>query len=127
MEFRSTVGWAFILFGTFFLTSLAYLWPQIYSPQVFNSRLSYHSVLDIEDYWTCNKDYKNFVVDEPHVDEVMYQVFIFNISNAADVIQKGYKPLVNEIGPFAYTKRSYKYEVYFDPNDDTKVQFKEYN
>ena len=126
MELRSTVGWAFIVFGTFFIVSLAYMWPQLYSPQVFDARMAYHTVMDIEDYWTCGKDYNNFVIDEPPIDEAMFQFFIFNISNAPDVIQKGYKPKVNEVGPYAYQKLSYKYEIYFDPDDATRVQFKEY-
>ena len=61
MEFRSTVGWAFIVFGSFFVLSLSYMWPQLYSPQVFDARMAYHTVMDIEDYWTCGKDYNNFV------------------------------------------------------------------
>ena len=127
MEVRSTIGWAFILFGTFFLVSLAYMWPQVYSPEVFNSRMSYHLILDIEDYWTCDKDYQNFVTDEPSIEESMFQVYIFNISNAADVIQKGYKPAVNEIGPYAYQKKTYKYEIFFDELDSTRVKFKEFS
>ncbi len=127
MEFRSTVGWAFIVFGTFFAASLAYLWPQMYTPGVFNSRMSYHLVLDIEDFWTCNKDFKNFVIDEPPLDEAIFQVFIFNITNAASVIQEGYKPNVNEVGPYAYQKKIYKYDIYFAEEDQTRVQFKEYS
>ena len=103
MELRSTIGWAFIMFGTFFLVALAYMWPQIYNPQVFNARMAYHTIMDIEDYWTCSKDYNNFVIDEPTVDEALFTVFIFNISNAADVIQKGYKPNVNEVGQLMST------------------------
>jgi len=127
MELRSTIGWAFILFGAFFLISLAYMWPQVYSPEVFNSRMSYHLVLDIEDYWTCDKDYQRFVIDEPSVEENMFQIYIFNISNAANVIQQGYKPTVNEIGPYAYQKKTYKYEIFFDEKDSTRVKFKEFS
>ena len=126
METRSTIGSALILFGATFLLALSYLWPQIYNPSVFDSRLAYHLIMDIEDYWTCNKDYQNFVIDEPAVNEAMLQIFMFNVSNAPQVIQQGYKPYINEVGPYAYRKKTYKYDIYFDPKDTTKVSFKEY-
>jgi hypothetical protein len=125
-ETRSTVGSALILFGITFTCSLSYLWPQIYNPAVFNSRMSYHLIMDIEDMWTCNTDYNNFVVDEPTAEEAMTQFYIFNVSNAPEVIQRGYKPYVTEVGPYAYLKKSYKYEVIFDHEDFTKLTFKEY-
>lgn len=125
-ETRNVVGWALILFGFTFTMCLSYLWPQIYNPSVFNSRLSYHLIMDIEDFWSCNLDYHNFVIDEPTTEQAMVQFFVFNVSNAPEVVQRGYKPYITEIGPYAYTKRTYKYEVLFNHIDPTLVSFKEY-
>ena len=125
-ETRNVIGWGLILFGLTFTICLSYLWPQIYNPAVFDSRLSYHLIMDIEDFWSCNLDYHNFVIDEPSTEQHMVQFFIFNVSNAPEVVQRGYKPYITEIGPYAYTKRSYKYEVLFDHLDPTQVSFKEY-
>lgn len=125
-ETNATIGAALILFGCTFMISMSALWPQMYAPLLFDSRLSYHLVMDIEDLWTCNKDFQNFVVDEPPTDVALTQFFVFNITNAPDVIQRGYKPYVTEIGPYAYQKLSYKYEIFFNSNDTTKVEFKEF-
>ena len=126
-ETRNTIGCGLILFGITFAASLSYLWPQMYNPAVFDSRLSYHLIMDIEDMWTCNTDYNNFVVDEPTAEEHMTQFYVFNVSNAPEVIQRGYKPYVTEVGPYAYLKKSYKYEVIFDHEDFSKLTFKRHH
>ena len=123
---RSVFAAGLMLFGAVMLTTLGFLWPQKLSAEIFNSRLAYHIILDIEDLWTCDKDYTRFLVDEPTVEEAVITFYLFNISNADDIIQRGYKPKISEVGPYSYRKKTYKYDVFFDPVDSLYVTFKEY-
>ena len=56
-ESRTVLSFAVIIAGLIAFICLCFVWPQSYSFLVFNSRLAYHLVLDIEDYYSCNKDY----------------------------------------------------------------------
>ena len=107
---------------------LLVLYPFMFFGQIFNSRLSFHLSVDIEDYKTCDKDYEKFIVDEPRKNIALHKFYIWNVTNPADVMQKGYKPLMVEAGPYAYEKKTYKYDVSFDTNSSsTTVSFKEYS
>lgn len=125
-ETKTTVAIALMIFGLCFLASFVCLWPQKFSADVFNSRLLYHTIIDIEDYFTCSPDYQKFVIYEPSQEEKLISIFMFNVTNAADTIQQGYKPHVVETGPYGYLKYTYKYDVSFDTSDSLNVTFKEY-
>lgn len=86
-ETRTVFAMACILFGTSFMIPLLGLWPQVFSAEVFNTRLAYHSIIDAEDYWTCDKDIKDFLIDEPTTDEALYSMYIFNVSLPNEVYQ----------------------------------------
>ena len=86
-ETRSNIAIALILGGIAFGFSLMYVWAEDFSPKVFNSRLVYHLMIDVEDYWTCNKDFTNFVIHEPPLEDALYSMFVFSVSNAAGVLQ----------------------------------------
>ena len=122
----STVGAALIVVGFAFLTALCVFYPQKYLRDVFDARLSYHLVMDKDDYLTCGKDYRNFIYDEPNREEALVSFYVFNVTNPSDVVTRGYKPIIRQLGPYAFQKSTYKYNVTFDPNDDTKMSFKEY-
>ena len=107
---------------------LIFLFPQIFSPAIFNSRLSYHLILDVEDYLTCSKDYHTFIIDEPDPNVNLLKFYVFNITNAADCLDRGNQPIVDETGPYGYRKKTYKYDVSFDTNTSSStVSFKEYH
>ena len=75
-----------MLIGVIITLCLGVLWPQHYSPTIFNSRLVFHLLVDIEDYWNCDKDYNKFVLDEPSEADALYSIYIFHVSNAPDVM-----------------------------------------
>lgn len=127
METKTTVAYGLIMFGFCVGFPLVFLYPQKFAVDVFNSRLIYHLILDVEDYLTCNKQYESFIVDDPQPVDAMHSFYIFNVTNAADIIQRGYKPVVAEIGPYAYTKLVYKYDVSFHPVDFDTLTFKEFS
>ena len=117
-----------MLFGACACFTLVMIWPQSYLINVFNSKLAYQLILDVEDYFTCDNSYVQFVVDEPDSSYSMFTFFVFNVTNCADVLQRGNKPNMLETGPYGFVKYTYKYEISFDdPVQSTTVTFKEYS
>jgi hypothetical protein len=98
----------------------------MFSSTVFNSRLAYHLIIDVEDYFTCNNDYKSFLIDEPDSSSSMHLIYVFNVTNAAQVLQQGFRPNLVETGPYGFTKYTYKYDIWFS-DDSLSVTFKEYS
>lgn len=125
-ETKSVVAILLMIIGTVALFTLIVVWPQKFAVDVFNSRLMYRLIIDVEDFLTCNDDYKAFVIDEPDSSYSMYTMYIFNISNPSLVIAAGNEPTVQETGPYGFVKSSFKYDIYFDPIDSLTVTFKEY-
>lgn len=80
-----------------------------------------------DDYFTCNHHMSTFITDEPSEELRLLSFYVFNITNALDVIRRGYKPYIEETGPYGYRVKTYKYDIYFNEEDSTKVTFKEFN
>ncbi len=126
-ETKTLVATALVLFGFCSAFVLIVIWPQRFLVEVFNSRLTKRLVIDDEDFFTCSKDFRNFVIDEPDDEYSMITFYVFSVTNAQEVLQRGYKPSVHETGPYGFVKKTYKYDIYFDPLDSTEVTFKEYS
>lgn len=127
-EIKTIISVALFLFGATACICLVFIWPQLYSIQVFNSKLMYKLIIDTEDYFTCDKDYKKFVIDEPDTSYSMISFYVFGVSNPNDVFQRGYKPSMVETGPFGFLKYTYRYDISFDdPRKSTTISFKEYS
>eukprot|EP01041_Mallomonas_annulata_P000638 gene638-1231_t len=125
-ETRTTIAVGIMLLGFCLMLSLLLLWPQMLGSVVFNSRLAHHLIISEEDLWTCNSDYIKYVVDEPSQDERLLSFFMFNVTNPQEVFERGDRPHVSEVGPFAYKRRTYKYDIKFDPEVSKSMTFKEY-
>eukprot|EP01038_Epipyxis_sp_PR26KG_P014212 gene14212-19069_t len=112
-ETKTIISIVIMIIGACTCLCLVALWPQKFLVDVFQSRLAYHIVLRVEDFLTCNKDYYDFVIDEPDAESRMFMLYIYNISNAKAIYQRGYKPALVETGPYGFLKHSYKYDVSF--------------
>jgi hypothetical protein len=126
-ETNTNISVGMIVLGLSFLVSLLYVYPQIFSKIIFDSRLAFNLIVDVEDYWTCTKQFDEFVVDEPNGDIKLFAFYVFNITNTLTVIQRGFKPQVVELGPYGYLMHSYKYDVHFEEEGSRSISFKEYN
>ena len=127
-ETKTIIAVTLFLFGFLSCFCLVLIWPQIYAIQVFNSKATYKLIIDVEDYFTCNEDYKKFVIDEPDSSYSMFSIYVFGVGNAADVFQRGAKPVMTETGPFGFLRHSYRYEISFDdPTRSETVSFKEFS
>ena len=127
-ETNTVIAVAMMLFGACSAFVLILVWPQIFSVEVFNSRLSYSLIVDVEDYFTCDNSYVDFVIDEPTSDYAMVTMYVFNVTNAADVFLIGFKPRMVETGPYGFVKYTYKYDIAFDDQEKSEtVSFKEYS
>jgi len=127
-ETKTVIAAALFLFGFLSCFCLVLIWPQIYAIQIFNSKAAYKLIIDVEDYFTCDEDYKKFVIDEPDSSYSMLSIYVFGVGNAADVFQRGAKPVMTETGPFGFLRHSYRYEISFDdPTRSETVSFKEFS
>jgi hypothetical protein len=124
---KSAFGYAIIIIGATLTVVLLFLWPQYLLPLIFNSRSGFRAIISSEDYFTCHDDFVSFMVDEPLPQHGQYSFYVFNVSNAAEVVQRGFKPAMTETGPFAYTKYSYKYDLKFPLKSSDLLQYKEYS
>ena len=52
-ETRTTISYAFAIFGISFAIPFIFLYPQKFAIDIFNSRLSYHIIIEARDYFTC--------------------------------------------------------------------------
>eukprot|EP01116_Phalansterium_solitarium_P009836 TRINITY_DN24168_c0_g1_i1.p1 TRINITY_DN24168_c0_g1~~TRINITY_DN24168_c0_g1_i1.p1 ORF type:complete len:770 (-),score=188.90 TRINITY_DN24168_c0_g1_i1:661-2970(-) len=56
----------------------------------------------------------------------LYQAFtFFNLTNPVDVLEQGFPPLYEEVGPFTYSFLQSKFDIDFAPDGNT-VSFREY-
>ena len=69
----------------------------------------------------------DFISDEPSPELNLMTFYIYNITNPADTIQRGFKPRLVETGPYGYSKATYKYDILFDAVNPDLVTFKEYS
>eukprot|EP01031_Cornospumella_fuschlensis_P028812 gene28812-34780_t len=125
-ETKIVLATSLIIFGVSFMFSLVILWPQSLLVDIFNERLTFHLMVDNEDYFTCDKQYQEFVVDTPTEDFQMLSFYVFNVSNAYEVIERGDQPVVTETGPYAFVKYTYKYDVLFNDVENT-ITYKEFS
>ena len=126
-ETRSIVAVSLLLLGFCFIFSLVFLWPQVLSSSIFNSRLAFHIVIDADDSWTCDSDFKSFVIDEPPTNINLISFYFFNVTNTQSVVARGYKPALVETGPFGYQRYTYKYDISFNEEVSTQISYKEYS
>ncbi|KAJ1414999.1 hypothetical protein B484DRAFT_454671, partial [Ochromonadaceae sp. CCMP2298] len=127
-ETKTVIAYALMIFGACSCVSLVMMWPQVFIISIFNSKMAFNLVLDAEDYFTCNSEYIDFVIDEPDPSASMFQVFVFNVTNSDNVINRGFKPTVTETGPYGFVRSTYRYEISFnDPQESTDISFKEYS
>ena len=80
----------------------------------------------MDDFYLCNDKYKDFIYDEQPSSVKLLSFYVFNVTNPLDVIRRGYKPALVETGPYGYTRKTYKYDIYFEAYDSRTVSFKEY-
>lgn len=126
-ETRMNISVGLMILGISCIVPLVMLWPQIFSRRVFNSRLAYKIMIDVDDYWSCQKEYDHFVFDEPDASANILSFYVFTVSNAINVIQRGFKPNIQETGPYGFVKKTYKYDITFHPEDSSTISYKEFN
>jgi hypothetical protein len=126
-ETKTVVAISMIIFGICSSFVLIVLWPQQFLITIFNSRLASRLTIDNQDYYTCSKDYQNFVISEPDSSYNLISFYVFTVLNPQQVVQRGFEPQIEETGPYGFVKNTYKYDITFDPSDSLTVSYKEYS
>ena len=60
----------------------------------------------------------SFWASVPKTVEIHFSVKLFNVTNAADVVATGAKPILAEVGPFVYNAVTTKTDVNFFEEQD---------
>jgi hypothetical protein len=126
-ETKTNLSICLMIVGLSSFLCLFVAWPQIFSADVFDSRLTSYVITDIEDYWTCSDHYNQFIIDKPSSEVRLFSFYVFNLTKTYETMQRGFKPPMVETGPYAFEISSVKYEVYFEPEDSSTVSYKEYS
>ena len=79
----------------------------------------------MEDYWTCDSAMADFITDDPSAELQLLTFYVYNITNAQDIIQRGFKPHLKQTGPYGYSKITYRYDISFDPENSDYITYKE--
>lgn len=80
----------------------------------------------VDKFYKCDEKFKEFIYDTPTTDVRLMSFYVFNVTNTLDVIRRGYKPAIQETGPYGFYRRTYKYDIFFEAYDTRTVSFKEY-
>ena len=56
-ETNTNISVLLMVAGMGFLVSLMYVYPQVFNKIIFDSRLAFNLLVDVEDYWTCTQQY----------------------------------------------------------------------
>lgn len=115
------------VWGATMLVTLSLFWSQKLYPSMVDARSSMDAVLNehdefVED-WTF-KDFRRKEQVEPGTD--LFLVRLLAVTNALGVAAEGLRPNLEERGAYAFTKRSFKYDVEW-PDDSERVSYKEWH
>ena len=126
-ECRLLTGLSLIIIGVVLFVVMSLLWSQFLFPLAFNSSLLFQLTIEKNDYLTCSSEYLSFLNNTADASTSVFSFYLFNVSNTADVIQRGDRPVLNQTGPFSYEISHFKYDVSFDENVSSSITYSEYS
>mmetsp|Transcript_16259 Transcript_16259/g.33447 ORF Transcript_16259/g.33447 Transcript_16259/m.33447 type:complete len:1396 (-) Transcript_16259:49-4236(-) len=125
---RMDVFWKVMLVGGIVIAGVCgMLWVQFLFIWSFNSKIIFSAILDQNDQWSLDQTYVDFVHKKNDRQTSLTSFYLWNVTNAEQVITIGDKPNVREVGPFGYIKNTYKYSVTFHPPDSHYVTYSQYS
>lgn len=120
------MAYACAVSGFVILILNTFIWSQFYFVTTFNSILTFELVVDERDMNADDWTFKRFIHYKQAEDARLTQWYFFQVKNPAEVMGKGRKPEIEEIGPFAAVLDTVKYDVSFTQDDFQYVTYKEY-
>ena len=103
------------------------LWSQFLYVWGFDQDIMFKMILDQNDQWSDDQMFLDFVHKDAEPQSSLFEIYLFNISNAEIVMREGFKPDLVEVGPYGYIKNIYRYEIGFSEEDSQFVTYKQYN
>jgi CD36 family len=123
------------LCGIMIFAAMCLLWSQVLYPLVLNAKVAFEVVIDAKDQAAQSPSYMAFLqglgVEEQqqqHSQYALHSFYVWNVTNTLEVLQLGYKPQMQQVGPYGYVKREQKYDVQFSEGDDSAtVSYKQWH
>ncbi|KAG5178561.1 hypothetical protein JKP88DRAFT_261336 [Tribonema minus] len=121
--------------GMLFL-SMCVAWTQILYPLVLNSKVAFEVVLSAEDQASGAPAYAAFTRDLYAAEAAaaaaapaaaLTALYLWNVTNARDVVASGYMPRLAQAGPYAFVRRTRRYDIVFAPKTSRTVSYKEWS
>ena len=120
------MAYACAVSGFVILILNTFIWSQFYFVTTFDSILTFELVVDERDMVAGDWTFKRFLHYKQADDTRLTQWYFFQVQNPAEVMNKGRKPELEEVGPFAAVLDTIKYDVSFTQDDFQYVTYKEY-
>ncbi|CAM9090652.1 unnamed protein product, partial [Laminaria digitata] len=106
------------------------LWSQLLYPMALNSKTLFEAILDANDQAALGSTYTKWLLglfsdeEELTAESSLNSIYLWHITNPSEILEQGFKPKLEEKGPFGYVKRTKKYDVNFSDDDSDKVTYK---
>ncbi|CAM9656283.1 unnamed protein product [Ascophyllum nodosum] len=106
------------------------LWSQLLYPQALNSKTLFEAIIDGKDQVASNPSYIRWLAglfsDEKELTAgyALHSFYVWHVTNPSEILEQGFKPKLEETGPFGYKKRTTKYDALFSANDSAKVTYR---
>lgn len=110
LKFR-LIGQCFVTSGSVLLIVLTFLWSQYLFPTMLDSNVAFDAVLNQYDQFTNDWTFKDFEHREQDSATDLFILYLWHVTNTENFIESGYKPRLQEKGPYAYMKQAYRYHI----------------
>jgi len=97
------------------------VWTQFLYVWSFEEYIKFEQVIDVGDQWSDDYTYQNFIHRDAAEHSSLFEVYLFNVSSPESMIDEGFKPRVQEVGPYGYIKNHFKYDVHFSHTGSTGI------
>lgn len=122
------LGRCLVLEGLVLLAITSLIWGQLLFPAVLESKVAFEAVLDAQDQQAAAGTYEAWTGPSTSGGESRMSLYrLWHVRNPADVVELGFKPQLEERGPYGYLPRETKYDVEFSESDDSRtVNYKQW-
>lgn len=105
------VGQCFVTSGAVLMIVLTFLWSQYLFPTMLDANVAFDAVLNQYDQFTNDWTFKDFEHREQDLATDLFILYLWHVTNTENFIESGYKPRLQEKGPYPYVKQAYKYHI----------------
>ncbi|KAJ8598298.1 hypothetical protein CTAYLR_006008 [Chrysophaeum taylorii] len=115
-----------VVAGLVALVALQITWSQNLTPSILDARSAFDAVLNEHDEYTFDWTFQDFQHRDQEEATDLFLIYLWDVTNPDGFSTDGFKPRLEEKGPYAFVKRSYKYDIDW-PQNSERITFKEWH